>query len=463
MVKIQDNGINSVSGAESLIDKDILVMEMLGHGGMGDVYKAKQLSLQRNIAVKIIRHDIGGRNDVRTSFFREALVTGNLEHPNIVPIYDAGETFDGQLYYIMKEIKGESWEKVIREKGLDENLEILLDVCDAIAYAHSKHVIHRDLKPENVMLGEYGEVVVMDWGIAAATKFAGHSEEGELFGAEQLTHESDLAGTLDYMPPEMVAGDPEKIGPKSDIYLLGGILYTIVTGLRVHPKYENMFQTIAGVSANIICATDKRGELLDIALKALDAEPGNRFESVKEFQAAIREHRIHSESISLFEMALTDYNKALDSNSYEDFSESIFGLRESLKLWPGNRKCSEMVDKVLFSYAERAYSKGDYDLSLSLLKPDVPAHSILIERVVSAREHRLHRNRHVKMLTRVSVVLLMAMAGILSVSTTMIYVERKEAILSRDRAIEAETMTSALLEKMQKRRYTAEIKVTSRN
>lgn len=445
------------------VTKDIMIGKMIGRGGMGDVYKAKQLSLQRNIAVKIIKQDMSKRNDIRSSFLREAMVTGNLEHPNIVPIYDVGETVDGDLYYLMKEIKGDSWEKVIKEKNLDENLEILLDVCDAIAYAHSKHVIHRDLKPENVMLGNYGEVAVMDWGIAAAAGVAGHSEENELFGAEQLTGESDLAGTLDYMPPEMVAGDPERIGPKSDIYLLGGILYYIATGVRPHPIYENMFQTIAAVSANIIRQTDRKGELVDIALKAMETDPCNRFGSVLEFQCAIREFRIHSESISLFEMALKDYGKALDSNSYEYFSESIFGLKESLKLWPGNKKCSEMIDKVMLSYAATAYRKGDFDLALSLLNPDMAEHSDMIGKIVFAKERRRSRRRRIKHLTLLSIILLIAVFGILSFSMAAIYFERKEAISARDRAIEAETMTSALLGKMQKKRFIAEIMLTSRN
>ncbi|MCX6986216.1 MAG: serine/threonine-protein kinase [Lentisphaerae bacterium] len=402
-------------------DKDVLVGEMIGRGGMGDVYKAKQLSLHRDIAMKIIKWDTDGRNDARNSFLREAIVTGNLEHPNIVPVYDVAETSDGHLYYLMKEIKGDSWEKVLEEKSLDENLEILLDVCDAIAYAHSRHVIHRDLKPENVMLGEYCEVVVMDWGIAATTKQGEHSKPEEKgFRAEQLTAESDLAGTLDYMPPEMVEGDPGKIGLKSDIYLLGGILYRIVTGMPPHPTYANMLQTIAAVSANIIRPTDRKGELVDIALKALDTDPGNRFVSVKEFQDAIRGHRTHSESISLFEMALNDYRKALNSNSYEDFSEAVFGFRESLKLWPGNPKASEMIDKVLFSYAEKSYGRGDFDLSLSLLDPDIPEHAVLAEKVAVAKGHRLSRKIRIEMLTRISIFLVVALVGILSVSTSIV-------------------------------------------
>ena len=463
MVKLHTKTRNLSLRGKILGDKDILVGEMIGRGGMGDVYKAKQLSLHRNIAVKIIKRDMNCNNDAKDSFLREAIVTGNLEHPNIVPVYDVAETEDGHLYYLMKEIKGVPWGNVLRDKSLDENLEILMDVCDAIAYAHSKHVIHRDLKPENVMLGEYGEVVVMDWGIAASTKIERPSKPEEAFRAEQLTAGSDLAGTLDYMPPEMVAGDPEKIGPKSDIYLLGGILYCIVTGLPPHPKYAGMFQTIAAVAANIIRPTDKKGDLVDIALKALETDPCNRFGSVKEFQDAIREHRIHSESISLFEMALNDYMKALDSNSYEYFSESIFGFRESLKLWPGNQKSSEMLADTLFSYAESSFKRGDFDLSLSLLHPDIPEHASLIERVAVAKGHRLSRKRRIKMLTRISLVLMTVLVTILSGSTAIIYTERKEAVSARDRALEAENMTSALLEKMQKRRYTAEIKVTSRN
>ena len=127
------------------------------------------------------------------------MVTGKLDHPNIVPIHDVDTTADGQPFYTMKMVQGAPWSDVMQDKPLQENLQVLLSVCDAIAFAHSKSVVHRDLKPDNIMLGEFGEVHVMDWGLGAAV-----SETGEL---SDLSGPAAAGGTPTYMAPEMVTGE----------------------------------------------------------------------------------------------------------------------------------------------------------------------------------------------------------------------------------------------------------------
>lgn len=135
-------------------DVDFVLSKLLGHGGMGLVYRARQVAVNREIAVKLIRPDMTDQPGIREAFFTEAVVTADLGHPNIVPIHDLGVTADGHLFYAMKEVLGVPWAKAIQEKSLDENLDILLRVGDAVAFAHARDVMHRDLKPENVMLGE---------------------------------------------------------------------------------------------------------------------------------------------------------------------------------------------------------------------------------------------------------------------------------------------------------------------
>ena len=158
-------------------DSDYRLIRLLGKGGMGSVFVARQTSLDRMIAVKVIRPmeeqkrkklKKKGRleeveKDRRHQFLSEAVVTGDLDHPNIVPIHDIAMTSDGTLFYAMKRVMGTPWSKVIANKSREENIDILLKVADAIGFAHTRAVVHRDIKPENIMLGDFGVVLVMDW------------------------------------------------------------------------------------------------------------------------------------------------------------------------------------------------------------------------------------------------------------------------------------------------------------
>ena len=227
---------------------DFEVTDHLGEGGMGVVLRARQVCADRDVAVKMIRPEAATHGSAWVSFLSEAMVTADLDHPNIVPIHDIGTTQDGFLFYAMKEVRGTCWKDVMGEKNEAENLEILLNVCDAVAFAHSKGIVHRDLKPENVMLGDYGEVLVMDWGLAVGVDAGGK--------AQHVAQDSGRAGTPAYMAPEMARCESARIGPASDIYLLGGILYEIATGLRPHHA-DNIFACIYQAMENEIQGVDQ--------------------------------------------------------------------------------------------------------------------------------------------------------------------------------------------------------------
>ena len=188
---------------------DYVVLDELGEGGMGTVHLARQVALGRNVALKQIHRKSGRDQSVRDEFLMEAVLTGKLEHPNIVPVYEGGESPGGELFYSMKNIQGQPWDDLIGTHTLDENLSILVDVCDAVAFAHAEGVIHRDLKPQNIMIGGFGEVLVLDWGMAVLAT----ADEDVMTSA---------GGTPSYMAPEMV-NPPYCVGPRSDVYLLGGI------------------------------------------------------------------------------------------------------------------------------------------------------------------------------------------------------------------------------------------------
>jgi len=145
---------------------DYNLLKKLGEGGMGIVYAARQQSIRRVVALKMLKKAGAQEAFQREKFLAEAVITGDLEHPNIVPIYDLGRDEAGAIFYAMKHVKGTPWDKLVTKNSTHENLEILMKVADAVAFAHSRDVIHRDLKPENVMIGDFGEVLVMDWGLA---------------------------------------------------------------------------------------------------------------------------------------------------------------------------------------------------------------------------------------------------------------------------------------------------------
>ncbi len=221
-------------------------------GGLGEVFVARDDEVGREVALKQIRPDHADDPPGRSRFLLEAEITGGLEHPGIVPVYGIGIQEDGRPFYAMRFIRGVSLREAIskfhasaasgsdpgrRSLELRTLLDRFLDVCDAIAYAHSRGVIHRDIKPRNIMLGPFGETLVVDWGLA---KMIGRIEDPTLFAEATLTPESgsqleatlpgQRIGTPAYMPPEQAAGRLDEIGPRSDVYSLGATLYTILAG-----------------------------------------------------------------------------------------------------------------------------------------------------------------------------------------------------------------------------------------
>ncbi|MDP1589977.1 MAG: WD40 repeat domain-containing serine/threonine-protein kinase [Prosthecobacter sp.] len=245
----------------------------IAQGGMGAILEASDCKLGRTIAVKVML-DANASAEQAQRFVQEAAVLGRLEHPNIVPIHDLGRDSEGQLFYTMKLVKGRTLQHILdklcredpealKHYTLDRLLTIFRKVCDALAFAHAQMIIHRDLKPENIMVGEFGEVLVMDWGIA---KLLRSNDECEITNARDnpahpsFTTSHDTAvrtldgavmGTPNYMSPEQAMGQVNELDERSDIFSLGGILYAILT-LRPPVEGKDVWEVLEKVSSGSI-------------------------------------------------------------------------------------------------------------------------------------------------------------------------------------------------------------------
>ncbi len=279
------------------------LVEELGRGGMGLILRGRDKVLHRDVALKVIRDPTDEVQ--RERFIKEAQITGQLEHPNIVPVHEFGVDQSGRIFFAMKLVRGRTLAEIIdghraedadvlRDFPLSRLVTILIQVCHAVAFAHSRGVIHRDLKPSNIMLGDFGEVVLMDWGLAkvGAVDVPEPASVGDDTPAPNQhptvrrlddTQDGSVLGTPMYMPPEQALGQIGKLDERSDIYALGAILYELLT-LRPPVEGDNIKDVLARVSQGDIDTPERAApnreiprDLSAVAMKALALKPEHRY------------------------------------------------------------------------------------------------------------------------------------------------------------------------------------------
>lgn len=259
----------------------------IGRGGMGVVHRARHLKLKRTVALKVLLAGTLAKASDRRRFLREAQAAGALNHPNIVPILDAGE-HEGTTFISMAYVRGTSLVKVLRQRRpREELLRLFLQICDGVQHAHTRGVIHRDLKPDNVIVDERGVPRILDFGIAKRLGEEQNLDESGEEGGGALTTEGDILGTLRYMPPEQAAGQNDDVDVRSDVYALGTILYELVSGeTPFHGTVPELLHHIhfSEPKAPSRLAPDVPWELDAICLKALEKEPDRRYQSTLEFR-----------------------------------------------------------------------------------------------------------------------------------------------------------------------------------
>ncbi len=379
--------------------------EVIGEGGMGVIRAATQVALGRSVAVKTLKPD---RRDKAASLdlLREAWVTGSIEHPNVVPVHYLEVDRDGIPVIVMKRITGHEWSELLgnaaeveRRFGATDllawNLSILLAVLNALRYAHSRGVVHRDVKPSNVMIGDFGEVYLLDWGIAVSLRDDG---SGRLPLAINAT---ELAGTPHYMAPEMLGrADGRPITLQTDVYLAGAVLFELITG---RPPHEG--KTAGAVIASVIASTPELPasappELAQICVRAMHEQPAERFESVDALRLAIQAYVGHRGSADLAaraELRLAELLAVLATPATQDgdlatrhesiyrlFGACRFGFHEALSVWGDNASARAGLLRATAAVAEYELSTGNPKGALTLLGELADAPAELLARVRSA-------------------------------------------------------------------------------
>lgn len=425
------------------------LIERIGEGGMGVVWRGYQGSLLRQVAIKQVR-----REGADESFLAEAMVTGFLDHPNIVPVHSLGQDRDGSLFMSMKLVDGVEWRDLLqpqseahRERslalGLEGHLRILLSVCNAVAYAHSRDVIHRDLKPGNVMIGGFGEVVVMDWGIALDI-----ATPPRLPRRTRHRDEADqVAGTPAYMAPEMALGRGDLQGPWTDVYLLGGLLYEVLTGRPPH-RAANVMATLLAASRaeSPPLGPEVPEDLASLCRDALAREPAERIADVPRFQARLQAHLEHRESILLSDRAEAEVIGLLSSEArseddrdarYAAWAKVVARYEQALELHADNHAAIRGVLEARVAFGREALAAGDLGLAnaqiASLKGSDRESVSLRhgVERALRRRaraERQARRSR--SLLVGAGVLLALGLV----IGLVLINAERARATAERDAA-----------------------------
>lgn len=259
-------------------------VRFLARGGMGTIWLAEDTILRRMVALKILELDTA-TGELAARLLREALVLAHLEHPGIVPVHDAGTLPDGTTFYCMKYVQGQTLDQHL-PATLPERLRLLQRLAEPLAFAHSRGIIHRDLKPSNIMVGAFGEVLIMDWGLAKVLQDSLRKPDpSQASGDESLskppelrdelaTSHGKILGTPGYMSPEQAQGHADSIDLRTDIYSLGAILkFMLADSPRKHD----------GQAFNL-------RPLYAICEKAMAAEPGQRYSSVEELSTDVRKY-----------------------------------------------------------------------------------------------------------------------------------------------------------------------------
>jgi len=386
-----------VSSPASSSGPTFVLKKLIGQGGFGEVWEATQLSLGRTIAVKRVREDLYTKQTSETTsnrrletvFEQEAKITAGLDHPNIVPIHELGRDEFGRPLLALKLVRGRPWHHLIRddwnaltvEEFLARHLARLIGVTQAIAFAHHRGIVHRDIKPSQVMVGDFGETFLMDWGVAMVhdeTRLAASGLSAEsLPSIARSDSATNPSGTVAFMAPEQTLPTTRHIGPWTDVFLLGGTLYYLLTGT---PPYDGLdphavfLAAHMGMVQNPTERSDAREmpeELVTLCMRAMATKPEERIASAEEFLAGIE---AYFSGATRRKQAETKVHEAMDrlaraQGQYREFAACEMLLQDARALYPSLIGLGALMDRVHLAYAAAALGNGD--LTLAQLQADL--------------------------------------------------------------------------------------------
>jgi serine/threonine protein kinase len=422
---------------------DFQFIRKIGEGGFGEVWEAHQQSLRRSVAIKRLKFDKrDGRQEatettraVMTETFRcEALTTATLDHPNIVPIHDIGMDDQGRPLIAMKLVRGMPWNKMIEADFavmnetdfLNKHIPILIQAAQAIAFAHSRGLIHRDIKPAQVMVGEFDEVMVMDWGLSVAVdEMALEQHKGiSMAGvAPNLITASNPAGTVAYMAPEQTHPAAGSLGPWTDVYLLGATLYHLLTGKT--PHQGKMTKAYAQASTGFIVPFSESAPEREvpkdlIALVELATRPDFRERNLtaREFVQHLKDFLGGASNRAESEEMTNAIRKRLDDSKgklgYSGYAEAVSRLRHAQGLWAKNPALADLEAILYGGYAMAALDTGDLSLAQMLVMqmPRGEERTNLAEKISTRiREVGKHRRQREALFASVIVFAILSICG----------------------------------------------------
>ncbi len=342
----------SSEGPPATAGPDLVVIGELGLGGMGLVHLAEQRSLQREVAVKTPRLS---DDSVWRALVREARIMGALEHPNLVPIHSLGVDAAGAPLLVMKRVEGTSWRELLRDDAhpawtplllghgdrMRANVDILVQVSRALAFAHDRGIVHRDLKPENVMIGRFGEVYLLDWGVAIRL-------------SERESAPRTIVGTPGYLAPEMVRADPRLVDARTDVYLLGATLFEVLTGRAPH-QGPTVVEALVAAAAGRPPPLSERApaELVALVRASMALDPAARPPSAEAFREGLARYLASREVETMVQTARAALARAEAKLSSEGATsvdghraliEARFGLSSAARLRPLDEAIRAQLD-----------------------------------------------------------------------------------------------------------------------
>lgn len=456
-------------------DRDYVLRKVIGQGGFGEVWEAQQIALHRAVAVKRLRQDLreqlipdgSDANAYVADFRQEALTTASLDHPNIVPIYDIGFDDAGFPLLAMKLVRGRPWDSMLYtdfqelsvSDFLAKHIPILASVAQAIAFAHSRGVIHRDIKASQVMVGEFGEVYLMDWGLAVKyhlERMANPVAPGKV--PVVVDNATNPAGTVAYMAAEQTFRSPTFLGPWTDVFLLGGTLFFLLTGRNPHEggSAKSVFYRAA---YSTVEPPEQRSpnrevpqELSEICQHAMVRRPADRIESAREFHRALQDYLAGTgrrrESTAITD-ALAE-RLAEGGLTYDEYAACGAELARASSLWAGNAALGGLRELLMRDYASAALKNGDLILArvqAHQLPDGDTRHDLETQIEYAESRARMIRRQRVFALSISGLLMGMMLVGGL-LSTREISRERDAADAARERAVNARESAEELIRYM---------------